>query len=241
MKNQLLNSLSAELQQALKPHLAYTALKQEAILHKPKETINAVYFPLSCLLSITITMSDGKTAETGLIGNRGVLGINAFIDQQATTQTEYVVQVAGDAMQLEATIAYKLFQECAELRKVILGYSQVFIAQISQTTACNRLHSLEQRLARWLLEAEDGLNTNHIPLTHKFVSEMLGVRRAGVTEAAQKLQKQGSIQYHHGNIQIVDRVLLESAACECFRVAKNEYDRLLGPEENRNPDRNIRR
>ncbi len=178
-------------------------------------------------------MRDGRTAETGLIGNRGVLGINAFIDLQATTQTEYVVQVAGDAIQLEAGIAYKLFQGYSELRKVILSYNQVFIAQISQTTACNRLHSLDQRLARWLLEAEDGLNTNQIPLTHKFVAEMLGVRRAGVTEAAQKLQKQGSIKYRHGNIQILDRTLLDSAACECFRVAKNEYDRLLGPEDGR--------
>lgn len=233
MKNQLLDSLSPELNQILLSHWKRTSLKQGAVLHRPKEIINAVYFPLSCLLSITITMRDGRTAETGLIGNRGVLGINAFIDLQATTQTEYVVQVAGDAIQLEAGIAYKLFQGYSELRKVILSYNQVFIAQISQTTACNRLHSLDQRLARWLLEAEDGLNTNQIPLTHKFVAEMLGVRRAGVTEAAQKLQKQGSIKYRHGNIQILDRTLLDSAACECFRVAKNEYDRLLGPEDGR--------
>lgn len=231
LKNQLLKALSPELRQILISHWKYTTLEQGTVLHRPSEPINAVYFPLSCLLSITITMSDGRTAETGLIGNRGVLGINAFIDQQATTQTEYVVQVAGEAVQLEAAVAYKLFQEHSELRKIILGYNQVFIAQISQTTACNRLHSLEQRLARWLLEAEDGLNTTYIPLTHRFVAEMLGVRRAGVTEAAQKLQKLGSIQYRHGNIQILDRTLLESAACECFRVAKNEYDRLLGPEE----------
>ncbi len=176
-------------------------------------------------------MSDGRTAETGLVGNRGVLGINAFIDSQATTQTEYVVQVAGNAVQVETAVAYKLFREYPELRDTILGYNQAFIAQLSQTTACNRLHSLEQRLARWLLEAEDGLEANYIPLTHKFVAQMLGVRRAGVTEAAQKLQEQGSIQYRHGNIHLLNRTLLESSACECFGVAKGEYDRLLGVRE----------
>jgi CRP-like cAMP-binding protein len=231
LQNRLLTILSRELHDKLVPNLKEVSLPRGQILHAPGETIRDLYFPLDCLLSITITMRDGATAETGMVGNRELLGINAFMGRRETTQTEYVVQIAGRAMKIEASILRNEFEENKELRDVLLRYTQAFIAQISQTTACNRLHVLEQRLARWLLEAQDRIDRNELVLTQEFISDMLGVRRAGVTQAAQKLQENGLIQYHRGHVRILDQQGLEAASCECFRVLRYEYDRLLGDKE----------
>jgi CRP-like cAMP-binding protein len=231
LQNRLLTILSRELHDKLVPNLKEVSLPRGQILHAPGETIRDLYFPLDCLLSITITMRDGATAETGMVGNRELLGINAFMGRRETTQTEYVVQIAGRAMKIEASILRNEFEENKELRDVLLRYTQAFIAQISQTTACNRLHVLEKRLARWLLEAQDRIDRNELALTQEFISDMLGVRRAGVTQAAQKLQENGLIQYHRGHVRILDQQGLEAASCECFRVLRYEYDRLLGDKE----------
>lgn len=231
LQNRLLTILSRELHEKLIPNLKEVSLSRGQILHAPGETIRDLYFPLDCLLSITITMSDGVTAEAGMVGNREILGVNAFMGGRETTQTEYVVQIAGRAMKIEASILRQEFEQNKELRDVLLRYTQAFIAQISQTTACNRLHILEQRLARWLLEAQDRINSDELALTQEFISDMLGVRRAGVTQAAQKLQDNGLIQYHRGHVRILDQQGLEAASCECFHVVKDEYDRLLGTKK----------
>src|SRR5919199_781392 len=231
IENQLLASLSRETCEKLAPYLKRVSLKQGDRLHEPDEIIKELYFPIDCLLSITITMSDGSTIETGLVGNREVLGINAVMGSSETSQTEYSVQIAGSAMKIDARVLWEEFERNKELRNVLLRSTQALIAQISQTTACNSLHVLEQRLPRWLLEAQDRVNLNDLKLTQEFLSDMLGVRRAGVTQAAQKLQENGLIEYRRGLVQILDKGRLEEAACECFGTVREEYDRLLGTKQ----------
>jgi CRP-like cAMP-binding protein len=226
--NRLLAALSPELYEKLAPNLKRVSLEQGTILHHPGETIKYLYFPIDCLLSITITMTDGSTAEAGMVGNREVLGVNAFMGGRETTQTEYIVQMAGSAFKVDAGMLLEEFDRNKDLRDVLLRYTQALIAQISQTTGCNRLHVLEQRLARWLLEAQDRVDSDDLKLTQEFLGHMLGVRRAGVTQAAQKFQESGLIRYYRGRVQILDQRRLEATSCECFRVLREEYDRLLG-------------
>lgn len=235
--NRLLDALPAPVYEQIEPLLISVNLQQGEILHLPGEVIEEVYFPIDCMLSITITMEDGRTAETGVIGNREVLGINAFMGGRETTQTEYVVQVAGEALKIAASELRSRFEQDAEVRNLFLNYTQALIAQISQTTACNRLHTLEQRLARWLLETQDRLESAEIPLTQQFIAEMLGVRRAGVTQAAQKLTDLQLITSNRGRIHIMDESGLAAYACECFGVVREEYDRLLGLKHDRQHNR----
>ncbi|WP_072013761.1 Crp/Fnr family transcriptional regulator [Myxosarcina sp. GI1] len=203
-------------------------MTQGEILHLAGERINEVYFPIDCLLSMTITMSDGRTIETGLAGNRDVLGVNGFMSSTETNQTEYIVQISGRAFKTSAQIMRSMFLKNLELRTLMLCHTQVLIAQLAQTVACNGLHSLEQRMSRWLLEARERTSFNKLYLTHEFISNMLGVRRAGVTQCAKQFQNRGIIQYSRGHIEIIDRQGLEDSACECFWVVKQESDRLLG-------------
>lgn len=230
-ENRLLASLCHELYEKLTPNLKQVSLQQGTILHHPGETIKDLYFPIDCLLSITITMRDGSTAETGVVGNREVCGVNAFMGGRETTQTEYIVQIAGSAIKADAGPLQEEFDRNKKLRDVLLPYTQALIAQLSQTTACNRLHPLEQRLARWLLEAQDRIDSNQLKLTQEFLGDMLGVRRAGVTQAAQKLQENGLIRYNRGHVQILEQQGLEAFSCECFSTVKDEYDRLLGGKD----------
>lgn len=227
-QNRLLDSLSHELYEKLAPNLKQISLERGQRLHEPNEPITELYFPLDCALSITITLSDGSTAETGIVGKREVIGINAFMGGRETTQTTYIVQVAGNAMKLDAKVLLKEFDCNKEMRDIMLRYTQAFIAQISQTTACNSLHNIEQRLARWMLEVQDRMEQNQLKLTHEFIADMLGVRRSGVTQAAQKLQEKGLIRYQRGNVEILDLQGLKACSCECFETVKQEYDRLLG-------------
>ena len=229
--NSLLDAFSPELYEKLAPNLKRVSLKQGQILHHPGEAIEDLYFPIDCALSITITMRDGSTAEAGVIGRREVLGINAVMGGSETTQTQYIVQIAGRAIKIDAPPLLEEFDRNKELRDVLLRFTQAMIAQISQTTACNSLHVLEQRLARWLLEAQDRVNSDEIRLTQEFLSHMLGVRRAGVTQTAQKFQENGLISYRRGIVQILDQKSLEEAACECFGTVREEYDRLLGTKQ----------
>jgi CRP-like cAMP-binding protein len=223
--------MSPELYEKLAPNLKRVWLKQGEILHHPGSTIEDLYFPIDCGLSITITMRDGSTAEAGLVGRREVLGINAIMGGKETTQTQYIVQIAGSAIKIDARMLLEEFDRNKELRDVLLRFTQAMIAQLSQTTACNSLHVLEQRLARWLLEAQDRVNSKDLRLTQEFLSHMLGVRRAGVTQTAQKFQENGLIQYRRGIVQILDQGGLEEAACECFGTVRDEYDRLLGRKQ----------
>ncbi|MFN6562456.1 MAG: Crp/Fnr family transcriptional regulator [Nostoc sp. ChiSLP01] len=234
-QNRLLAAMPQALLEKLAPDLKQVTLESGHRLHDPGETIFHLYFPLDCVLSITIAMQDGTTAETGLVGKREVIGINAFMGGKETTQTTYIVQIAGTAMKIDAQILREEFDRNKDLRDVMLRYTQAFIAQISQTTACTSLHKIEQRLARWLLEVHDRVEADEIKLTQDFLADMLGVRRAGVTQTAQKLQEMGLINYHRGHIHVLNRSGLESFACECFQTVRDEYDRLLGTDSKRLP------
>jgi CRP-like cAMP-binding protein len=228
-ENYLLATLSRELYEKLAPKRVSLSLGEK--LHVPGEIIQDLYFPVDSLISTTITMSDGSIAETGLTGNREVFGINAFMGRSETTQTESAIQIPGSAMKVDARVVREEFDRNQELRDVMLRYTQALIAQISQTAACNRLHVLEQRLARWLLEVQDRVESNELPLTQEFIAAMLGVRRAGVTQAAQKLQESGMISYNRGHIKILNQQRLEAASCECFRTVRDQYDQLLGKKQ----------
>ncbi|MBD2035984.1 Crp/Fnr family transcriptional regulator [Leptolyngbya sp. FACHB-321] len=226
-KNQILALLSADVLDRLTPHLEQVTLSQGSIVHQPGEPLLHIFFPLDCLFSITITMQDGATAEVGMVGNQEVLGLNALMGNSATTQTAYMVQIAGNAMRIEVQRLEEEFKRYDELHNLLLRYTQAFMVQVSQTAACNSLHTLDQRLPRWLLETQFRIESDNLPLTQEFIAHMLGVRRAGVTLAAQRLQERKLIQYQRGRVQILNRSGLEASACECFRATKAEYDRLL--------------
>jgi CRP-like cAMP-binding protein len=227
-QNRLLEALPSDAYGAIEPHLERCALEHGLVLHKPGETIRELYFPLGCLISVTLTMRNDKTVETGVVGRREVVGINAIMGGRETTQTEYVVQVPGEAVRVPADPIREEFDRNRELRAVLLRYTQALIAQISQNVACNRAHSLEQRYARWLLETRDRVASEDLELTHEFIAEMLGVRRAGVTEVSGKFERRGIIETRRGHTRVLDPPAIEAASCECYAVVKAEYDRLLG-------------
>ena len=226
-ENRLLGAFPRDAYGTIEPLLELHSLEHGIVLHKPGETITDLYFPLGCLISVTVTMRDDKTVETGVVGRREVVGINAVMSGHATTQTEYVVQIPGEAVRVPADTIREEFDRNRGLRAVLLKYTQALIAQISQNVACNRAHSLEQRYARWLLETRDRVASDDLQLTHEFISEMLGVRRAGVTEVAGKFERQGIIKTRRGHTVVVNAPAIEAASCECYEVVKAEYDRLL--------------
>jgi CRP-like cAMP-binding protein len=226
-ENQILAMLSPEVLARLSPHLNQVKLNQGEVIYQPGDQQTRIYFPIDCLFSITITMEDGATAEVGMVGSQEVLGINTLMGNCETTQTECVVQVAGSAMKIDAQVMQTEFDRNGELQAVLLRCMQAFLAQVSQTAACNSLHTLEQRLPRWLLETQERIHSDHLPLTQEFIATMLGVRRAGVTQTAQKLQERKLIQYQRGNVQILNQSGLEASACKCFKRIRAEYDRLL--------------
>jgi len=226
-ENILLNRLPREVYSRIEPDLKLVSLSRGEVIHAPGEPIRQLYFPISCMISVTVRMGDGRTVEAGAIGRREVVGINAFMGGRETTQTEYIVQLPGDALKIAAGPLQTEFNRNTGMREVMLKYTQAFIAQISQNVACNRLHDMDQRYARWLLEVRERTQEDTFPLTQEFISEMLGVRRAGVTEAARKLKSEGLIEYSRGHIKINSVQLLEAASCECYRLLKEEYDRLL--------------
>lgn len=227
-RNVLLAHLPREVLKRIEPDLRAVSLSAGDVIHKPGEPIQQLYFPTTCMISITVIMQDGQTVEAGAIGSRELAGINAFMGGRETTQTKYVVQLPGDAMTI-ATQQLKIeFDRNAGMRDVMLRYTQAFVAQICQNVACNRLHELDQRLARWLLEVRSRIQSDEFPLTHKLIAAILGVRRSGVTGAAKKLKDQGFIQYGRGSIKITDGAALEKLSCECYSTLSREYDRLLG-------------
>ena len=228
MRNRLLDALPKDVTDGLQRDFERITLARGKVLHHPGDTIRHLYFPLDCLVSITVTMKEGKTAEAGAVGNREVVGVNAFMGGQETNQTEYVVQIEGEALKMEAQPLLDAFDTNKAVRDVFLKYTQAYIAQLSQNAGCNRLHNVEQRFARWLLEVYDRINTMDLRLTQEFIGEMLGVHRPTVTEIAAKLEEQGLITVQRGLIRISNVEGLERTACECYAVVKEEYDRLLG-------------
>jgi CRP-like cAMP-binding protein len=184
-----------------------------------------VYFPTTSHVSLLYTTINGATAEMGLVGNEGVVGIALFMGGD-TTPNRAVIQGSGNGLKLQAKAMYLEFARGGEFQQLLLRYTQALITQISQTAVCNRLHSVEQRLCRWLLMTHDRTHSDELQMTQEFISNMLGVRREGVTRAARDLQQHGLITYVRGHINILDRQALESFACECYAVVKAEHDRL---------------
>jgi CRP-like cAMP-binding protein len=226
--NNLLAALPRATYRRLESQLQLVTLRRGEVLHEPGEIIRNLYFPLSCLVSITVSTSDGETAETGVVGSREMAGVNAFMGGRETTQTRYVVQIPGDALKVRARPLLDAFNRDKAVRDVLLKYTQAMIGQISQNAACNRLHDVQQRFARWLLEVRDRMHSDDVGLTQDFIAEMLGVRRASVTDTASLLEKRGVVRVRRGAIAILDGARLAQAACECYSVIRDENDRLLG-------------
>lgn len=226
-ENRLLAALSKCEYNRLAPHLNFISLSLGQILYEAEEPITQVYFPNNSLVSLIITAENGSTVEVGIVGNEGMVGIPVILGTNTTTTTG-VVQMAGSAMQINADILNIEFERGGTLQKLLLRYVQALHTQVSQAAVCNRLHTLEARLARWLLTVSDRIQSDKLPLTQEYISHMLGVRRSGVTVAAGSLSKQGIISYNRGQITIVNRERLEATSCECYRLIKDELARLLG-------------
>ena len=225
-RNQLLRALpQAELERIL-PSLTRVAFALGDVVYEPGQQLEYVCFPTTLVVSMLYTMEDGSTAEMGLVGNDGVVGIALFLGGN-TTPNRAVAQVAGGAWRMRANALQQEFSRSESFQRLLLLYTQAMITQISQTAVCNRLHSMEKRLCRWLLLTHDRVQANEIFMTQEFISNMLGSRRESVTVAAGRLQDLGLIDYARGHITIIDRNGLEGLVCECYRIVKDESDRLL--------------
>jgi CRP-like cAMP-binding protein len=228
--NRLLDRLPSEVIARLKPDFTPVSLALHQVVHRPGEEIKFLYFPLTCMISVTVTMSDGRTVETGAVGSREVVGINAFMGGRATTQTEYIIQIPGEALKILAAPIIEEFDRNTSLRTALLKYTQAMIAQISQNVGCNRLHEVQSRCARWLMEVRDRMNSDSFGLTQEFIAEMLGTSRVTVSHSMSELKELGTIDYSRGHVEILDYSALEECSCECYFLLQEEYDRLLGPD-----------
>lgn len=224
--NRILRQLSPEEYAHLSPHLEPVTLSVGDILYYPNDPVTHVYFPNRGSVSIISTFADGGGVEVGVVGNEGMFGVHVVLGS-VTIPLEAIVQQSGDALRLPTDAIKKEFQACGQLQDVLLRYTQAFIIQIAQSAACNRSHPIGGRLARWLLMSHDRAMSSELQLTHEFIGLMLGTRRAGITEAAGKLQHEGAIKYSRGHIQILDREKLKASTCECYRIVENEFERLL--------------
>lgn len=227
--NRLLDCLPTDVREGVLAHAQPVTLESGLVLHNPGDLIEFLYFPLTAAISITVTMREGKTSEAGLAGAREVVGINAFMGGRETTQTQYVVQVPGKALKVRSDFLRPMFDSDARVRAVLLHYTQAYIAQLSQNSACNRLHEVKERCARWLLETRDRTGGDHMLITHQFISEMLGVRRASATIVLDEFRDKGTIGLGRGWIEILHLEQIQKIACECYEVIRDEYDRLLAP------------
>ena len=225
-ENRLLASLSQEDLKKYFSTLHPMHLEQKDVLYEVGAPIEHVYFMEGGLASILTTMEDGSSVEVGMIGLEGMVGISALLGGKISSQ-HVVVQLAGNALRMSASECKAAFEGSAAVRKVLLRFIEVFFNLSAQTAACNRLHSVEQRCARWLLMSSDRCQSNKLTLTHEFMSAMLGVRRTGVTEIAGELQRSGLLRYQHGQVVILDREGLAATACECYRLDRERFERLL--------------
>jgi CRP-like cAMP-binding protein len=226
--NHLLAGLSLEERNRLFPHLQYVAMPLGKVLYESGDTLRHVYFPVDCIVSLLYVMENGQSAEISVVGNEGLIGIALFMGGE-TTPSRAIVQSAGYAYRLDGQRLKDEFHRNSSLHVLLLRYTQALITQMSQTAVCNRHHTVDQQLARWLLLSLDRLSDNKLAMTQELIANMLGVRREGVTEAAGKLQTLGVIQYARGHITVLDRPKLEQLSCECYAVVKRETDRLQHP------------
>ncbi|QKE64054.1 Crp/Fnr family transcriptional regulator [Aquipseudomonas campi] len=224
--NHLLAALSGEVQQRLFPHLEPVEMPLGKVLYESGDTLRHVYFPTDSIVSLLYVMESGASAEISVVGNEGLVGVALFMGGESTP-SRAIVQSGGHAYRLLGQRLKDEFNRHGELLVLMLRYTQALITQMAQTAVCNRHHSIDQQLCRWLLLSLDRLPGNNLTMTQELIANMLGVRREGVTEAAGKLQRQGVIEYSRGHITVIDRHKLEQLSCECYEVVKRETDRLL--------------
>ena len=224
------NHLLAALPQAefarVSPHLELVPMPLGEALYESGSRLQHVYFPTTSIVSLLYVLEDGASAEIAVVGNEGILGISLFMGGE-TTPSRAVVQSAGYAYRLKAQVLKQEFNRAGPMLHLLLRYTQALITQMTQTAVCNRHHSVDQQLCRWLLLSIDRLPSDELVMTQELIANMLGVRREGVTEAAGKLQRAGLIRYRRGRIDVLDRPGLERAVCECYAVVKREFDRLI--------------
>lgn len=225
-QNHLLAALPAAEFEPLTALLERVPLALGEVLYEPGGQLQHAYFPTTAIVSLHYIMASGASAESAGVGNEGVVGIALFMGGN-TTPSSAVVQTAGHAYRLERSKLLQEFNRAGTMQRLLLRYTQALITQMMQAAACNRLHSIEQQLCRWLLLTLDRLPSNELVMTQELVASMLGVRREGITEAAGKLQRAGLISYRRGHIAVLDRAGLERHACECYAVVKKELSRLL--------------
>jgi CRP-like cAMP-binding protein len=225
-QNHLLAALPTADFGRLEPHLRLVPLPLGEVLYESDGQMRHVYFPIDSIVSLLYVMADGASAEIAVVGNEGIIGVSLFMGGE-TTPSRAVVQSAGHAYQLLGKCLKEEFNRATAMQHLLLRYTQALITQMAQTAVCNRHHSLDQQLCRWLLLSLDRLTSNELVMTQELIANMLGVRREGVTEAARKLQDAGLIQYSRGHITVTDRKGLETRTCECYAVVKKESDRLL--------------
>ncbi|RVT44867.1 Crp/Fnr family transcriptional regulator [Rheinheimera sediminis] len=225
-QNHLLAALPADAQDRLCPHMELVELPLGKVLYESGDTLRYVYFPTNSIVSLLYVMESGASAEISVVGNEGLIGVALFMGGESTT-SRAIVQSAGQAYRLLGQRLKDEFNRHGALLHTLLRYTQALITQMAQTAVCNRHHSIDQQLCRWLLLSLDRLDSNELVMTQELIANMLGVRREGVTDAAGRLQRLGVIDYHRGHIKVLDRPKLESLSCECYAVVRKESDRLL--------------
>jgi len=228
-QNRLLAALPASEYQQLLPHIENVSLVSRQILQNPREAIEYVYFPYEALISLVQVLEDGSTIEVNLVGNEGMVGIQAFLGN-TTMPYQAVTQLAGKSGRISVTAFQAECNYDSALFKLLLKYLRFLLLETAQGLACNSAHIVEERLARWLLTASDRLDSHYLPFTQDAIAQMLGIRRASVTVAAGVFQQAGMIYYQRGEITILDRENLEATACECYKVIKTELEQLLSSD-----------
>lgn len=225
-QNHLLAALPEEDYARMLPILEHVPLPLGQSLYESGEQLQYVYFPTTSIISMLYVLENGSSAEIAIVGNEGILGISLFMGGE-TTPSCAIVQSAGYAYRMRASLLKQEFGRNGPMMRLLLRYTQALITQMTQTAVCNRHHSIEQQLCRWLLLSLDRLSANDLQMTQELIANMLGVRREGVTEAAGRLQREGLIRYVRGHIWVLDRARLENHVCECYQVVKAEFERLL--------------
>ena len=226
IENHLLAALPAEDLAHISKQLALVDMPLGKVLYESGGSLSHVYFPTTSIVSLLYVMEDGSSAEIAIVGNDGLIGVALFMGGE-TTPSRAIVQSAGHAYRLDASILKDEFRRGGSMQRLLLRYTQALITQMAQTAVCNRHHSIDQQLCRWLLLSLDRLPSSELKMTQELIANMLGVRRSGVTEAALKLQDAGLIRYNYGHIEVLDRSGLERRVCECYGVVRREFDRLL--------------
>ena len=221
--NQILSTLPHEEFERLRPKLRAVTFKMGEVIYEPEEPIEAVYFINSGIVSWLATLQNGNTVEAGVIGSEGLAGVSVLLGAQSTPNLA-LTQAEVSALQISSKDLTTEFRKNGKLNRTVLRFVHSMFTQVAQTAACNRLHTLDQRLARWLLMTHDRTDGDAVPVTQDFLSHMLGVRRAGVSVAATSLRQKGLIEYRRGNIHVLDRKGLEALSCECYEIVKQEYE-----------------